>query len=142
MLRSFLEERGERYSDELSSPLTGWDSCSRLSAHLSWGHVSLRHVFQQLSARQDELRQAKRSGDDTGGWLKSLAALGSRLRWRSHFSQKLHDQPSIEHKNMVAACEPAPPKLAHAGAAHRDCVPPGEMRCARLRCRRLPSARL
>ena len=102
-LASFLDTRGEHYSDELSSPLTGWDSCSRLSPFLSWGHISLRHVFQSLHARQEALRCAKKAGDDVGGWLKSLAAHGSRLRWRSHFSQKLHDQPSIEHENMVRA---------------------------------------
>lgn len=101
MLRSFLEERGEYYSDELSSPLTGWDSCSRLSPYLAFGHISLRHVFQSLSSRQEALRQKKKKGGEVGGWLKSLAALGSRLRWRSHFSQKLHDQPSIEFENMV-----------------------------------------
>ena len=100
-LHSFLETRGERYSDELSSPLTGWDSCSRLSPYLAWGHVSLRYVFQRLSARQEALRSTKKAGGDVGGWLKSLAAHGSRLRWRSHFSQKLHDQPSIEFENMV-----------------------------------------
>ena len=100
-LHSFLETRGERYSDELSSPLTGWDSCSRLSPYLAWGHVSLRYVFQRLSARQEALRSTKKAGGDVGGWLKSLAAHGSRLRWRSHFSQKLHDQPSIEFETMV-----------------------------------------
>jgi deoxyribodipyrimidine photo-lyase len=31
ILRSFLERRGEGYSEELSSPLSGWDSCSRIS---------------------------------------------------------------------------------------------------------------
>jgi deoxyribodipyrimidine photo-lyase len=31
ILRSFLERRGEGYCDELSSPLSGWDSCSRIS---------------------------------------------------------------------------------------------------------------
>ena len=41
ILASFLAARGERYSDELSSPLTGWASCSRLSPYLAWGHVSL-----------------------------------------------------------------------------------------------------
>ena len=86
-LRSFLDERGEKYSDKMSSPLTAWDSCSRLSPYLAWGHVSLRHVFQSLTERQEALRRSKRSGDETGGWLKSLAAHGSRLRWRSHFSQ-------------------------------------------------------
>jgi deoxyribodipyrimidine photo-lyase len=100
-LESFLQRRGERYSDELSSPLTGWDSCSRLSTYLAWGHVSLRHVFQALSERQEALRRSKKEGAETGGWLKSLAAHGSRLRWRSHFSQKLHDQPSVEFENMV-----------------------------------------
>ncbi len=65
--------------------------------------MSLRSVFQALSARQEELRGIKKSGQDTGRWLKSLSALGSRLRWRSHFAQKLHDQPAIEHDNMCRA---------------------------------------
>ena len=78
LLRSFLEQRGEAYSVELSSPLTGWDSCSRLSPYLAWGHISLRVVFQALSGRQDDVRASKKRGVDTGGWLKSLAALGSR----------------------------------------------------------------
>jgi deoxyribodipyrimidine photo-lyase len=103
ILRSFLDRRGEGYCDELSSPLTGWDSCSRLSPYLSWGHISLRAVFQALSSRQDEVRGQKKQGRETGRWLKSLAALASRLRWRSHFSQKLWDQPSIEHDNMCRA---------------------------------------
>ena len=100
ILRRFLQRRGEGYCDELSSPLTGWDSCSRLSPYLSWGHISLRTVFQALSSRQDEVRGLKKQGRETGRWLKSLAALASRLRWRSHFMQKLWDQPSIEHVNM------------------------------------------
>jgi deoxyribodipyrimidine photo-lyase len=33
ILHSFLQRRGEAYCDELSSPLTGWDSCSRLSPY-------------------------------------------------------------------------------------------------------------
>lgn len=86
LLRTFLNERGEAYSDELSSPLTGWDSCSRLSPYLAWGQISLRTVFQALTRRQEELRDAKKRGEGTGRWLKSMAALGSRLRWRSHFS--------------------------------------------------------
>jgi hypothetical protein len=48
ILRSFLQRRGEGYCDELSSPLTGWDSCSRISpcvAHVT-RHTSLvtRHT--------------------------------------------------------------------------------------------------
>jgi deoxyribodipyrimidine photo-lyase len=100
-LAAFFDERGEGYCDELSSPLSGWDSCSRLSTYLAWGHVSLRHVFQALSSRQAALRAAKARGEPIGRWLKSLAALGSRLRWRSHFMQKLHDDPSMEDQNCV-----------------------------------------
>lgn len=103
MLRSFLERRGEGYCEELSSPLTGWDSCSRLSPYLAWGQLSLRTVFQELSTRQEAVRALKKGGAETGRWLKSLAALGSRLRWRSHFAQKLHDQPSIEGTNLCRA---------------------------------------
>ena len=33
LLESFLGERGSRYHRELSSPLTAFDSCSRLSPH-------------------------------------------------------------------------------------------------------------
>lgn len=103
MLASFLSQRGEGYCDELSSPHHGWVSCSRLSPYLAWGHISLRAVFQALSARQEEVRAAKKGGTETGRWLKSLAALGSRLRWRSHFAQKLHDQPDIETANLCRA---------------------------------------
>ena len=103
LLHSFLGQRGEGYCDELSSPLTGWDSCSRLSPYLAWGHISLRTVFQALSSRQEDVRASKKQGVDMGRWLKSLAALGSRLRWRSHFAQKLSDQPSIETQNLCRA---------------------------------------
>jgi deoxyribodipyrimidine photo-lyase len=60
-------------------------------------------VFQALSSRQEELRGIKKLGRDTGRWLRSLSAFASRLRWRSHFVQKLSDQPSIEHDNMCRA---------------------------------------
>lgn len=45
VLQSFLNDRVHRYMLGLSSPVTAWDACSRLSAYLSWGHISLRGVF-------------------------------------------------------------------------------------------------
>ena len=50
LLRSFLNERGKDYRFEVSSPLAGWSSCSRLSAYLAWGHISCREVYQMASA--------------------------------------------------------------------------------------------
>ncbi|EKX41227.1 hypothetical protein GUITHDRAFT_59300, partial [Guillardia theta CCMP2712] len=90
LLASFLSSRGMMYSKELSSPVTAWEGCSRLSTYLSWGHLSLRTVFQA-------------QGGNVGPWLKSLSAFGARLRWRSHFMQKLYDEPSIEDVNMCRA---------------------------------------
>ncbi len=46
VFRSFLDERGVAYNKELSSPLTAFQSCSRLSPHLAWGTLSIREVLQ------------------------------------------------------------------------------------------------
>ncbi|MEM6483301.1 MAG: deoxyribodipyrimidine photo-lyase, partial [Pseudomonadota bacterium] len=45
-LESFLHKRGEGYRADMSSPLLGATSCSRLSPHLAWGTVSMREVAQ------------------------------------------------------------------------------------------------
>lgn len=99
-LQSFLEERGERYRSEMSSPVTAWSSCSRISPYLTWGCISMRTVVQALQERQRELRAAKHSGVAVGGWLQSLKSFESRLSWRCHFMQKLEDEPEIEFRNM------------------------------------------
>ncbi len=92
-LRSFLDERCVGYEKRLSSPVTAWDGCSRLSAHLTYGTVSLREVIAR-SRRAAASSPAKRF---------SLAAFEERLHWRSHFIQKLEDQPSLEHHSYIAA---------------------------------------
>jgi deoxyribodipyrimidine photo-lyase len=43
-LRDFLMYRGRRYSREMSSPVTAYAACSRLSAHLAWGTIAMRRV--------------------------------------------------------------------------------------------------
>jgi len=88
LMESFLQHRGEPYRTAMSSPLTAERACSRLSAHLAWGTLSLREVVQTTAARQ-----AARPG---GRWGGALTSFQSRLAWRDHFIQKLEDQPSIE----------------------------------------------
>jgi len=88
------------YSDGISSPSKAWTSCSRLSTYLTFGHISIRAVFQSLSARQDHARKAKEKG-----WLKPLAAFAGRLRWRSHFVQKFEMEVEMEHRCQCAAYE-------------------------------------
>ena len=100
VLESFLFQRGENYSTEMSSPVTATQSCSRLSTYLAWGCLSMKRVAHQLRDRQQELRERKSAGEDVGGWLKSLRSFQSRLSWHCHFMQKLEDEPSIEFENM------------------------------------------
>ncbi|MCP4191393.1 MAG: deoxyribodipyrimidine photo-lyase/cryptochrome family protein [Planctomycetaceae bacterium] len=103
LLNSFLYERGEHYNAELSSPVTAWNSCSRISPYLTWGCLSMRRVTQSLKHRQMSLRESRGAQRDTGGWLKSLKAFESRLSWHCHFIQKLEDEPAIEFENMSRA---------------------------------------
>jgi len=85
LLESFLQYRGRRYAKELSSPLTAFESCSRLSSHLTFGTLSMREIVQ--TAR---LHQGPR-------------AFIERLHWHCHFIQKLESQPSLEHQNAHRA---------------------------------------
>ena len=100
VLHSFLFDRGEQYSKEMSSPVTAWNSCSRLSPYLAWGCLSMKHVSHAVRDRRAELKQSKAAGSSTGGWLMSLKAYESRLSWHCHFMQKLEDEPAIEFENM------------------------------------------
>ncbi|MBE0471635.1 MAG: deoxyribodipyrimidine photo-lyase [Methyloprofundus sp.] len=100
-LKSFLYKRGEGYSKEMSSPVTAFDSCSRLSAHLAFGTLSMREIFQACEKRNQEIRKMAR--EDKGKWPSATRSFSSRLRWHCHFMQKLEDEPRIEFKNMHPA---------------------------------------
>ena len=97
VLESFLAHRGVNYRKDMSSPVTGWNGCSRLSPYLAWGAVSIKEVFQATKARQQELRADK---DRDPRWLKSISSFHGRLRWHCHFIQKLEDEPELEFRNM------------------------------------------
>ncbi len=101
LLQSFLLQRGEGYTREMSSPLTAFESCSRLSPHFAFGTVSMREVFHAVSARQVELKQQPR-GTMTR-WRSAMRSVASRLRWHCHFIQKLETEPKIEMQNMHSA---------------------------------------
>lgn len=104
LFASFLSTRAEGYSRGISSPLSAWTSCSRLSPYLTFGHISMRRILQSLAARQKGLRERKAKGQaQSDGFLKSLANFQSRLRWRSHFVQKLESEPEMEHRAQCLA---------------------------------------
>ncbi|MEM9691357.1 MAG: FAD-binding domain-containing protein [Myxococcota bacterium] len=104
VLRSFLKERGVDYRRAMSSPVDGWEGCSRLSPHLAWGNVSMRRVYQSGRRRLEWVKEQKRRGKPVDPrWAKSLDAFTSRLQWHCHFMQKLESEPSIEFENMNRA---------------------------------------
>ncbi len=98
LLNSFLYERGENYSKEMSSPVTAYDSCSRLSPYLTFGVISMKEAFQIATKRQKELKNLASS--QRGKWPGALRSFLGRLRWHCHFIQKLEDQPNIETQNL------------------------------------------
>ena len=105
-LRSFLEERGAGYRHGMSSPVTAWEGCSRLSPHLAFGTISMRQVYQASKARRAEIKERQAAGEKFDQpWLASLSAFDSRLRWHCHFMQKLEDEPRIEFENLHRAAD-------------------------------------
>ncbi len=103
-LRSFLRERGVDYRRAMSSPVTAPDACSRLSAWLSTGAISVRTCEHAARARLQQLRQASDTEDVADmRWRGSIASFRSRLRWHCHFMQKLEDRPGLEFDTMCDA---------------------------------------
>ena len=94
-LKSFLTQRGQWYSGGISSPNKAMTCGSRLSVHLAWGTISLRHVFQQTYQRATDT-QFFQSSSDTKRWSKSLRAFASRLHWHCHFIQRLESESRME----------------------------------------------
>ncbi|MEM1108730.1 MAG: FAD-binding domain-containing protein [Planctomycetota bacterium] len=104
MLESFLQERGVNYRADMSSPVEGWEGCSRLSAYLTFGNVSIRQAYQATRARVAELKEKQKSGEKFDRrWFGSLKSYEARLRWHCHFTQKFESEPDIESRNMNRA---------------------------------------
>jgi len=99
-LESFLNERGENYRKGMSSPLSAEWQCSRLSTFLSTGTISMREAAQALWARQKELKDLAKLGEETGTWRGSMSSYNGRLHWHCHFTQKLEDEPRQEIENI------------------------------------------
>jgi deoxyribodipyrimidine photo-lyase len=99
LLRSFLDYRGQHYRSEMSSPLSAQDSCSRLSAHLAFGTLSIKQAVHALWAKRSEI-QAMPESERPSGLLASIKSFESRLHWHCHFIQKLETEPAIEFRNV------------------------------------------
>ena len=99
LLKSFLDHRGQNYRHAMSSPLSALTDCSRLSAHIAFGTLSLREVVQAVRSRQATLRTMPK-GEAPPGFLASLKSFEGRLHWHCHFMQRLESAPEIEFQNL------------------------------------------
>ena len=99
LLDSFLTGRGTHYRAAMSSPLTAEDACSRLSAHLAYGCLSVRETAQAVWQQRSGLLALDPAARPRE-LLASLKSFESRLHWRCHFMQKLESEPRIEFENM------------------------------------------
>ena len=98
-LHTFLNARGRTYRFDMSSPVTAPESCSRISAQLAWGTLSIRECMHAVARRRTEL-QALPAPERPEGFLPSLKSFESRLHWHCHFIQKLESEPLIELRNV------------------------------------------
>ncbi len=102
-LASFLDVRGQRYRFDISSPSSAVRACSRLSAHLAFGALSVRQVHQATEARIAALQAV---GDaEARSFAYHLRGFSARLRWHCHFMQKLESEPQIEWRNVARVCD-------------------------------------
>ncbi|MDK1286195.1 cryptochrome/deoxyribodipyrimidine photo-lyase family protein [Pseudoalteromonas umbrosa] len=97
VIESFFYERGKEYAFSLSSPEKSQQHCSRISAHLAWGNVSLRQVYQTVLANWKKPH-----------WRRSLVAFTSRLHWHCHFMQKFESECDMEFRCVNRAYEGMP----------------------------------
>ena len=111
-LDSFLHQRGRDYRYRMSSPVTAFDACSRLSPHLTWGTVSMREVAQASRARMRDVKAADEPHAQS--WRASMISFAGRQHWHCHFMQKLEDEPRIEFENLHRAYDGLRPDRADA----------------------------
>ena len=107
-LYSFLKERSGKYMFTLSKPGVSARHCSRLSAHIAYGTLSVREIEQATKKRIKDLEDI--ADPESKNLIYNLLSFLSRLAWRCHFVQKLEQQPEIEtqcmHPNFEGMREP------------------------------------
>jgi deoxyribodipyrimidine photo-lyase len=111
-LASFLNERGRDYRFQMSSPVTAFDACSRLSPHITWGTMSMREVAQATAKRLATTRPLNDAASKN--WRASLSSFAGRQHWHCHFMQKLEDEPRLEFENLHRAYDGVRPDIADA----------------------------
>ncbi|MCQ8896020.1 deoxyribodipyrimidine photo-lyase/cryptochrome family protein [Limnobacter humi] len=98
LLTQFLEQRGQHYRSEMSSPLSAESACSRISPYLALGVVSIREVLERLQVARTNWLGNTATPVTQKAWKQSLKSFESRLHWHCHFIQKMESEPELEFR--------------------------------------------
>lgn len=88
----FFFNKVDKYWGSLSYPEKSRYYTSRLSAHLAWGNITIRQIYQRCELERESLFAKK-----------SLEQFMNRLKWHCHFIQKLESEPRLEFENIDSA---------------------------------------
>ncbi len=89
LLDSFLSDDVHEYDDRRDYPA---DECtSRLSAHLKFGTIGIREVYEAVKAAKESAAGADR---------ESVEEFESQLAWREFYSHVLWDEPGVVTENF------------------------------------------
>ncbi|EAW35095.1 FAD-binding domain-containing protein [Lyngbya sp. PCC 8106] len=92
-LNSWLKSRYNGYHWKLSRPqIATLGGTSHLSAHLAFGTISTRQVYQQTKARANELKENAKA-------QFALKSFRNCLRWRDSAIQRLYYFPELAYQN-------------------------------------------
>ncbi len=89
VMDNFFDSRGQDYYKYISKPELSRISCTRLSAYISYGNLSIRQVYRKILDHWNRT-----------GWRRSMVALSSRIHWHCHFIQKFESQISMEESTI------------------------------------------
>jgi deoxyribodipyrimidine photo-lyase len=108
-LNFFIDQKIlQKYTLYLASPNKNFEYGSRMSAYLSFGHISSKTFRNKLL---DEMKKHRLFVDEnailnsrrTSAFNVSEESVMSRLAWREHFIQKLEDFPTMENEEQNSA---------------------------------------
>ena len=88
-LEDFFSIRGQDYYKFISKPNKSRSSCSRMSAYIAYGNISIRQIYQKILENWNRV-----------GWRRSMTALSSRIHWHCHFIQKFESECRIENETI------------------------------------------
>lgn len=89
-LDSFFGDRHRGYFKHISKPEAARYHCSRLSAYIAWGNLSIPEIWRKAQ----EVAEGSR---------RDLQQFVSRLKWQAHFIQKFETDGHMEFENQNVA---------------------------------------